>query len=110
MARKVLVTGAGGRVGSACREYVGNRCWLRLADRATEKLADARSEGQEVFEFDIADLEACQMACKDIDTVIHLAPDPSPVATYYESLLDNNGKDVYNIFRAAKYHGWRRGI
>jgi len=110
MSRKVLLTGAAGRVGSAFREYAGNRYWLRLADRATEKLADARSEGQEVFEFDIADLEACNMACKDIDTVIHLAADPSEKATFYESLLDNNVKGVYNIFRAAKDQGCRRVI
>src|SRR5260370_28447669 len=110
MSRKVLLTGAAGRVGSAFREYAGDRYWLRLADRAIEKLADARSEGQEVFEFDIADLEACKMACKDIDTVIHLAADPSPEATFYESLLDNNVKGVYNIFRAAKDQGCRRVI
>lgn len=110
MSRRVLVTGAAGRVASAFLEYVGERYWLRLADRATEKLADTRDQGQEIFELDIADLEACQRACQDIDTVIHLAAASSEKATFYNSLLDNNIKGVYNIFRAAKDQGCRRVI
>src|SRR5689334_6719990 len=100
MYRRILVTGAAGRVASAFREYVGERYWLRLADCATEKLADARSQGREIFDLDVSDLEACQRACQDIDTVIHLAADASPTASFYDSLLDNNVKGVYNIFRA----------
>jgi nucleoside-diphosphate-sugar epimerase len=110
VSRRVLLTGAAGRVASAFREYTGERYWLRLADRATEKLADARDQGQEVFELDVADLEACQRACQDIDTVIHLAANPSEKATFYGSLLDNNIKGVYNIFRAAKDQGCQRVI
>lgn len=110
MSRRVLLTGAAGLVASAFREYAGERYWLRLADRVTERLADARSQGQEIFELDIADLEACQRACQDMDTVIHLAADPSEKATFYGSLLDNNVKGAYNIFRAAKDQGCRRVI
>lgn len=110
MSRRILVTGAAGRVASAFREYVGDRYWLRLADRATEKLADASYQGQEIFDLDVANLEACQRACQDIDTVIHLAADPSEKATFYDSLLDNNIKGVYNIFRAAKDQGCQRVI
>jgi len=110
VSRRILLTGAAGHVASAFREYAGDRYWLRLADRATEKLANARSQEQEIFELDIADLEACQIACKDIDTVIHLAADANEKATFYESLLDNNVKGVYNIFRAAKDQGCQRVI
>ncbi len=109
MSRSVLVTGAAGRIGSAFREYVGERYRLRLADRA-ERLTDASSQGQEVFAFDILDQQACQRACSDMDTVVHLAADPSEEACFYDSLLDNNIKGVYNIFRAAKDQGCRRVI
>ncbi len=33
MARKVLLTGAGGRIGTAFRAFVGDRYDLRLVDR-----------------------------------------------------------------------------
>lgn len=110
MTRRVLLTGAAGHIASAFREHAGDRYWLRLADRTTEKLANASSQQQEIYTFNVADLEACQRACKDIDTVIHLAADPSEKATFYDSLIDNNIKGVYNIFRAAKDQGCQRVI
>jgi len=58
----------------------------------------------------VADAEACQQACLGIDTVIHLAADPSPEADFYGSLLENNIKGTYNVFRAAKDAGCRRVI
>jgi nucleoside-diphosphate-sugar epimerase len=59
---------------------------------------------------DIANLDACQRACEQIDTVVHLAADASPAGEFYDSLLDNNIKGTYNIFRAAKDQGCRRVI
>ncbi len=64
----------------------------------------------EVIEIDVADLAACQAACRDMDTVVHLAGDPSGRAGFYGSLLDNNIKGVYNIFQAAKDQGCQRVI
>jgi nucleoside-diphosphate-sugar epimerase len=108
MARRVLVTGAAGRIGAAFRDFVGDRYALRLVDRYPERI-EARV-GDEVAAADLADLEACRSVCADMDTVLHLAADPSPRADFYESLLDNNVKAVYNIFRAAKDAGCRRVI
>jgi nucleoside-diphosphate-sugar epimerase len=105
---RILLTGAGGRIGSAFRAYAANRYWLRLADRDASKLGDPR--GHEVFALDAADPQACQAACAGMDVVIHLAADPSGAADFYESLLDNNIKATYNIFRAAKDQGCRRVI
>jgi NAD+ dependent glucose-6-phosphate dehydrogenase len=104
----ILLTGAGGRIGSAFRAYAGDRYRLRLADRDIDKLGDPR--GHEVFALDAADLDACQAACAGVDVVIHLAADPSGAADFYGSLLDNNVKATYNIFRAAKDQGCRRVI
>ena len=104
----ILLTGAAGRVGRAFREHTGERYRLRLADRDLGKLGDAR--GHEIFVLDAADPAACQAACAGMDVVIHLAADPSPAADFYGSLLDNNVKATYNIFRAAKDQGCRRVI
>lgn len=106
--RKVLLTGAAGRIGTAFRHYAADRYDFRLADRDLSRLAEPG--GHETTAFDIADLEACQTACRGIDTVVHLAADPSGKAGFYGSLLDNNIKGTYNIFQAAKDQGCRRVV
>ncbi|HKO23222.1 MAG TPA: NAD(P)-dependent oxidoreductase [Chloroflexota bacterium] len=110
MPRRILLTGAAGSIGTAFRHHAGDRYWFRLADGVTHNLADATTRGHDVLALDIADLAACQEACKTIDTVIHLAADAGPGADFYGSLLDNNVKGTYNIFRAAKDQGCRRVI
>lgn len=105
--RKVLLTGAAGRIGTAFLQQAGERYHMRLADCKQDGLA---SSGHEVQIFDIADLDACQRACAGMDTVIHLAADPSGKADFYESLLDNNIKGTYNIFRAARDQNCARVI
>ncbi len=106
--RKILLTGAGGRIGRAFREEMGAQYDLRLVDRDIAKIE--APAGVELIEANVADLETCQQLCAGIDTVLHLAADPSPAADFYGSLLDNNIKAVYNIFRAAKDQGCRRVI
>lgn len=108
--RKILLTGAAGGIGSSFWRYASDRYRFRLADRATERLAEGTAQGHEVYALEIADAAACQAACADIDTVIHLAADPNPTADFYGSLLDNNIKGTYNIFRAARDQGCRRVI
>ncbi len=105
---RVLLTGAAGRIGTAFRQETGARYAFRLAERSADAITEPG--GHETIGFDIADLEACRRACAGIDTVVHLAADPSPRADFYESLLDNNIKGTYNIFRAAKDGGCRRVI
>lgn len=107
--RRVLLTGAGGRIGSAFHRYAGSRYSFRLVDRRELPAGDAAA-GHEVRQVDLADLAACRTMCDGIDTVVHLAADPSPRAGFYESLLDNNFKATYNMFQAAKDAGCRRVI
>jgi nucleoside-diphosphate-sugar epimerase len=108
MARKVLLTGAGGRIGTAFRQFVGNRYELHLTDRDISKIKDA--EGSEVIEADLSDLATCQRICAGMDAVVNLAANPSPQADFYGSLLDDNVKACYNIFRAAKEQSCRRVV
>ena len=106
----VLLTGAAGRIGTAFRTFAGERYRFRLADRIIAGLAETPGDGHEIVAIDVADLDACRSACRSIDTVVHLAADPSPEADFYDSLLDNNIKGAFNIFRAAKDQGCRRVV
>ena len=108
MPRKVLLTGAGGRIGTAFRQFVGDRYDLRLVDRDLAKIGDPGP--YEAIQADLSDLSACESACAGMDAVLHLAADPSPRADFYGSLLDNNIKAMYNILAAAKAQGCRRVV
>lgn len=106
--RVVLVTGAAGRIGSAFVEDAGDRYRFRVADRAAAPLPPG--DGHATLALDVADPEACRIACRGVDAVLHLAADPSPAADFYGSLLDNNIKGTYNVFRAAADAGCRRVV
>ena len=106
--RSVLLTGASGNIGKTFRRYDGGRYRLRLADRELPQLRDG--EQAETLRLDVADLDACRAACAGIETVVHLAADPSPEADFYGSLLDNNIKGVFNIHQAALDAGVKRVI
>ena len=106
--RRVLLTGAAGRIGTNFRREMGGRYRLRLGIGPRDDPGE--TDGHEVMSFDIADPDACRVACREIDTVVHLAADPSPAADFYGSLLDNNIKGTYNVFRAAKDEGCRRVV
>jgi nucleoside-diphosphate-sugar epimerase len=104
----VLLTGAAGRIGSAFYAANENRYRFRLADRDVGGLRFARSNN--VVALDIADIDGCRDACSGIDTVVHLAADPSPEADFAGSLLQNNILGAYNVFRAAADAGCRRVV
>jgi NAD+ dependent glucose-6-phosphate dehydrogenase len=108
--RIVLLTGAAGRIGSAFRHAHGERFRFRLADLRSEGLAETLGDGHEVMLLDVSDAVACAEACAGIDTVIHLAADPSPEAEWEASLLQNNIQGTLNVFRAASEAGCRRVV
>ena len=105
MARAVLITGAAGLFGSILRQHWGDRYDLRLADiRPVDKLA----AHEQFAETDICDLDQMTTACRDIDTVAHLAAYPGDGAEFYDTLLNLNIIGAYNAFEAARRAGCRR--
>ncbi len=108
--RSILLTGAAGRIGTAFRLAHGEHYRFRLADLHTHGLAETPGDGHEIVRLDVAEAAACAAACAGIDTVIHLAADPSPEAEWEGSLLANNIQGVVNIFRAASEAGCRRVV
>lgn len=104
-ARRVLVTGAAGRIGGYFAAMAPARLDLRLMVRPGESL----EKGGEVVEADLLDLPRLKEACEGIDTVVHLAGDPRPFGEW-ASLLPNNVVGTYNLFAAAKAAGCRRVV
>lgn len=103
--RRVLVTGAAGRVGRAFAADAPDHLDLRLMVRPGESLETVH----EVVEADLADLPRLKEVCAGIDTVIHLAGEASPLAEW-SSLLPGNVVGTYNLFVAAKAAGCRRVV
>lgn len=107
--RKVLITGAAGNIGSYFAEYSYQKYDLRLMVQAQNHNIDRFQPFGEVVTCDLADLARLKAVCQGIDTVVHLAGDPSQDATW-DSLLPNNIMGTYNAFVAAKAAGCRRVI
>ena len=106
--RRVLVTGAAGRIGSYFATHNEGKHELRLMIREGDDASEIENLG-EVVTADLGDLESLKTFCEGIDTVVHMAGDPSPEATWTD-LLDANIIGTYNIFVAAKSAGCRRVI
>jgi dTDP-4-dehydrorhamnose reductase len=107
--RKVLVTGAAGNIGSYFAEHSHGRYDLRLMERTIDDDAKAVAKFGELVQGDITDLDRMKEVCRGIDTVVHLAADPSPSATW-DSLISANIVGTYNTFVAAKAAKCRRVI
>lgn len=107
--RRVLVTGAAGNIGSYFAEHAHETYELRLMVQAMDEQAATVQQFGEVVTGDLGDLERMKELCTGIDTVVHLAADPSPSATW-SSLLDTNIVGTYHTMIAAKSAGCRRVI
>lgn len=107
--RKVLVTGAAGNIGSYFAANSHDKYALTLMVHERDEEAQKLEQYGEVIEGDITDLDQMKTLCQGMDTVVHLAADASPSATW-DSLLKLNIEGTYNVFVAAKAAGCRRVI
>ena len=108
----VLVTGAAGRIGSYfAQNHDTARFTLRLMVRQEDdaESVEALHPYGDVFVGDLGDLEGLKAHFQGMDTILHLAGDPSPSAIW-GSVLENNITGTYNVFAAAKAAGCRRVV
>lgn len=107
--RRVLVTGAAGNIGSYFAEHSHARYDLRLMVQKIEDEQKKLEAYGELVEAELGDLERLKELCEGIDTVLHLAANPSP-STPWSSALDDNIVGTYHVFAAAKAAGCRRVV
>jgi NAD(P)-dependent dehydrogenase (short-subunit alcohol dehydrogenase family) len=106
--RALLVTGATGRIGSYFARTASEAHDLTLMAHPGAETTEIDALGS-VRRAELADLDAVKALCEGIDTVVHLAADPSPSATW-ESVAANNITGTYNVMVAAVAAGCRRVV
>lgn len=104
--KRVLITGAGGTIGSSLADLLRDRYDLRLLYRKQRPEVPPVDDWRAL---DLADLPALTEAMQGIDAVVHMAADPAVDATW-ESVLHNNIIATYNVFEAARQAGVRQII
>ena len=107
--RRVLVTGAAGRIGSSFAEHSHDRYDLRLTDRSFAERGMGLGSCGELLEGELHDLAFLKRACEGIDTVVHLAGSPEPASAWHE-LLETNIVGTYQTCVAARAAGCRRVV
>lgn len=107
---RILVTGGCGKIGSYFVRFATDKYMIRVVDKVNWDVNHLGAFSGESLVADLQELDACRRACEGMDRVIHLAADPSPEASFEDSLLGNNIVATYNMFQAAREAGCRRFI
>jgi uronate dehydrogenase len=101
--KKVLITGAGGDVGTHLRRELAGRYVLRLSDiKALKPLA----KGESFVLGDVAKMADMLRATKGVDAIVHLGA--WSVEGDWETILAANIAGTYNVFEAARRNGVKR--
>ena len=100
--KKVLVTGAAGRIGRLVRSYLGEKYELSGLDLL-------EVEDIESHVADLADLDAIRPAFEGKDTVLPLGGDPRGEAPF-DSVVRNNIIGTHNVFEASREAGVGRVV
>lgn len=99
--KRVLITGAAGRIGSSLAERLKDRYDLRLQ---YNKNIPQNPPVKDWLVADISKLEQIAPAMQGVDAVVHMAGDPSTSASW-ESVHEANIVGMYNTIEAARQAG-----
>jgi nucleoside-diphosphate-sugar epimerase len=105
---RILITGAGGRIGQMLRPRLAapGRA-LRLLDRVAQPPAEP-GEAVEVVAADLSDVDAVRQACAGVDAVVHLAA--LKTEDTWENILRVNVEGTRALLEAARVAGVRRVV
>ena len=104
--KRVLITGAGGRIGGSLADLLGEMYDLRLIYRSSRPAEPPVPDWRVL---DLEDLPGLTDAMQGVDAVVHMAADPTVDASW-ESVLHNNIIGTYNVFEAARQAGVKKII
>jgi len=109
MEQRILVTGAGGIIGSMLRDALARpERHLRLLDVAAQS-ALTRDEDAEVLTGSFLDADTIDEACRGVDVVLHLGG-LSTGGFSWEEYLDVNINGTFMVLDAARRNGVARVI
>jgi uronate dehydrogenase len=101
--KMLLITGAGGSVGSQLRGELAGKYLLRLSDiKPVKKLAP----GETLVPGDVAKLADMKRITKGVDAILHLGG--FSVEGPWDAILRANIIGCYNLFEAARINGVKR--
>jgi uronate dehydrogenase len=105
--KKLVLTGAAGRLGSYLREPLAAMCDALVSTDIVEDIGQLYS-GETYMRADLADLDAMVRVLDGADMVIHFGAycDEGP----FEKLLGPNFIGAYNVWEAAHRNGLRRVV
>jgi NAD+ dependent glucose-6-phosphate dehydrogenase len=103
--RKVLITGAGGKIGTSLSKQLKDRYDLRLHYRREPE--EILGEDRVIAEF--TNLDEVIPIMEGIDTVLHFAGNPHVPASW-QSVLEANIIGMYNTLEAARIAGVRKVV
>lgn len=101
--KKVLLTGATGRIGRACRQHWNGHFDLRLAVHDPAKVPE---DAQDVVVGGCEDYDLMLKATEGVDAVVHLGAIPGESA--FHNLLQSNVVGTYNVLEASRVNKVKR--